>query len=133
MAELRERVGVNTQRRALTEALNRIRERGQQLFTDPLAVEYYEFDTEIWIPGEHPFFYIAEVRTKYRLFGIIRRKQYRHLFAIYPEFYGGAYGKKESNCTVFDRSLLEIVREEVQKYADAFRATAINLTQDFAH
>ena len=130
MAEFRESVGENTQQRALMDALNRIRERGQSQFTNPLTVEHYELDPEVWIPGNHPFFYIAEVRKTYWL-GIILRKQYRNLFAINPGFYGGAYGKKEINCAVFDHSLLDIVKEEVQKYADIFQATAVNLTQDF--
>lgn len=131
MAEFKEIVGENTHQRALMDALNRIRERGQSQFTNPLTVEYYEPDPGMWIPGYHPFFYIAEVQTKYWL-GIIPRRQYRNLFAINPGFYGGAYGKKEINCAVFDLSLLDIAKEEIKKYADAFQATTINLTQDFA-
>lgn len=85
----------------------------------------------MWFLGQHPYFYIAEVRTQYWL-GIIPRRQYRNLFAVNTGFFGGAYGKKEINCTVFDRFLLDIAKEEIQKYSDAFGATAINLTQDFA-
>ncbi len=136
MAEFKESVGENT---ALMDALNRIRERGQaQLtkrgqaqFTNPLEVKYYEPDPEMLLLGHYSFFYIAEVRKTYWL-GIIPRKQYRTLFTINPGFFGGAYGKKIINCGVFDRSLLDIVKEEVQKYADAFQATAVKLTKDFA-
>lgn len=130
MVELKECVGENTQRRALINTLNQIRERSQPQFTNPLTVVYYEPDPYEWVPGHHSFFYIAEVSTKY-LFGIFPQRQRRKLFAINPGFYGGAYGKKEINCAVFDRSLLDIVKGEINKYADIFQATSINLTQDF--
>jgi len=131
MTEFKENVAENTQQRALMDALNRIRERGQSQFTNPLKVEHYEPNFVIWTLDDQPLFYIVEVRTKYWL-GIIPRRQYRMLFAINPGFYGSAYGKKEINCAVFDRSLLDIVKKEVQKYADAFQATAVNLTHGFA-
>lgn len=131
-AEFRESVGENTERRALMNALNRIRERAQSQFTNPLTVEYYERDLNmVWTPGHQPFFYIAEVRTTYLLGIIPCHRQYRNLFGINPGFYGGEYGKKEIHCTVFDRSILDIAKDEIQKYADAFQATAVNLTQDF--
>jgi hypothetical protein len=126
-----QKVRVKTPSEGLIDALSRIRERGQSQFTNPLTVKHYEPDLEMCIPGDLPFFYIAEVRTEYWL-GIIPRRQYRNLFAIYLGFYDGAYGKKEINCVVFDRSLLDIAKEEIQKYADAFQASAVNLTQDFA-
>lgn len=130
MAELREKVDENPQRRALMDTLDRIRGRAQSQFANPLTIEHYQPDPREWFPGHHPFFFIAEVRTKYWL-GIIPRKQRWNLFAIYPGFAGSAYGLREIDCAVYNRSLLEIVREEVQKYADAFQATTINLKQDF--
>lgn len=134
MTELKENVVENTQRQALTKALNRIRKRGRPHFTNPLKVVHYESD-EMWcISGDcqHPVFHIVEVHeTKACWIGIIPSKQYRTLFTIYSGFYGD-HNKKEINCSVFDRSLLDIVKEEIQKYADAFQATAVNLIQDFA-
>ncbi len=131
MAKLRESVGENTEMGALIDALNRICDRSQPQFTNPLTVKRYDPSLEMRNCGHHTFLYVAEVRTKYRL-GIFPCKWYRKLFAINPGFYGGLYGNREIICAAFDRSILEIVKEEVQKYADAFQATAVNLTLDFA-
>lgn len=114
---------------ALEKTLRQICERTQQYFANPLIVDFC--DASEYPSGFHSYYYIAEVRTKYWL-GIIPRDRSRVLFYIYPGFYGGAYGVKEIRCGLFDRSLLEAVREEVQKYADAFKATAVDLEKDFA-
>ena len=121
-------VDEDTPRQALMHVLDTIRDLAQPHFTNPLEIGCHEPDTG---PGNYGYFYIAEIR-KSRWLGIFPHKQYRNLFVIHPGFYGHEWLQKEVNCCVFDHSLLDIVSKEIQKYADAFQATAVNLTQDFA-
>ena len=131
MTKFKESVSEDTQRQTLMDVLNRIKERGQERFKNPLKVQCYEPD-EILIPGDHSVFYIVEVRkADTRWLDIIPREQYRTLFVIDSSFIDAGCNKKEVNCSVFDRSLLDIVKEEVQKYADAFQVTAVNLAQNY--
>lgn len=117
---------------ALMDALKRVCERGQLRFTNLLSIEHYDPSPSDLIPGINPFFYIAEIRDTYWLGFIHRERYYRKLFAIFPGLSGGAYGKKEVICSIFNPSLLEIVKEEIQKYADIIQASAVILNQKFS-
>lgn len=132
MVEFNKIISFDARQRALVDALNRIRERGQTQFRNPLEVRHCEplGDGE-WLPGYSPLFYVTEVQRKTCLFGIIPYRQYRHLFLIKLWFDRGVNGERIIDCTIFDHSLLDIVKEEVRKYADAFQVTIVNLTQDF--
>lgn len=131
MAKFNVIVSEEPRERALQETLHRIIERAQPHFARPLEIGHYEPDNDFYIPFDHPYFYIAEPFTT-RWLGIFPRKSHRILFYIYPALYGSALGRREINCGVFDRSVLNIIKEEVQRYADAFRATDVNLKQEFA-
>ncbi len=129
MAELKESVGENTQQQALKNTLDKILKRAQLKFTNPLKVIYYEPDETWWISGDRrSLFYIVEVCKAKNCW----REQYRTLLTICSGFYDDGCDEKEINCDVFDRSILGIVKEEIEKYADAFQATAVNISQDFA-
>ncbi len=128
MTEFRETTGEKTQNRALFEALTHIKNRGQQYFSNPLEVKYCD---PYYGPGSlHPFYYLAEIKME-RWLGLIPRKKQCMIFGIFPGFCGEAFGRKEINCDVFNRSVLDIIKDEIKKYADTFQATAVNITCDF--
>ncbi|MDE1924894.1 MAG: hypothetical protein KGH79_01790 [Patescibacteria group bacterium] len=115
-------------RQALWDMLNRIRERVQPYFVNRLEVGYEEasFEYEAFLL-RHSSYYLAE--KKYWL-GIIPRKPPRKILTIHDDFFIGA-GKKQVNCTVFERSVCGIVKEEVRKYADTCNATSLHIKHDF--
>ena len=115
---------------ALTGALDRICEQVQPKFENALEVRYFEPDPDDWYSSPHPFFCIVE-RIKVKWLGVFSRTKLRTLVLIHIGFYGGAFDKKEVNGTVYDRSVLAIVKKEIQKYADTHQATASNLNQKF--
>jgi len=54
------------------------------------------------------------------------------LIYIDPWLYGES-DKTEIRCNVYKHSLLDIVKEEIQKYADAFQAIAVvSIASDLA-
>src|SRR6185295_11215999 len=130
-----EDVSDEVSRLELIDTLERICECGQSSFANPLIIQYFKPEHEPFrMPGDHPFFYIAEsgTVTKYWFWFIPRRIPWvRNVFAIHPGFYGAVRGKKEIRCGVFDRRLLDIVEKEIAGYARTFHATAIDLTKDF--
>lgn len=130
MAKVIETVGEGTEHQILAETLASMRTRFQKHFSSPLEVGWCDPIECFPAGGVHPYWYIVERRRK-RWLGIIPLNVRRLLFAIHPDFYGGAYGKKEVRCTVFDRSILEIVHDELKKYTDTTHATAVELTTEF--
>jgi hypothetical protein len=132
MVVFREGVDKQMERGALMDTLNQIRDRSQSQFSNPLIVGYYEPEPEMRLAGHVPHFYVAEECTMYWLH-IIPCRQYHILFAVNRGFYGAAYGKKEVSCMVRSRSLLEIVKDELRKYAESAGVTKVNLTQDFSY
>jgi len=117
-------IGASTLRQALLETLERIRERGQSQFKNHLKVKHGGGFFSIVLP----YFYIAEVQKTYWL-GIIPRKQLRRVFSIHDDF---SDGQKTIRCAVFDRSLIDIVKEELEKYTDVFQMTHVEIHKEFA-
>jgi hypothetical protein len=130
MAEFRENVDENIRLRALTDIVNRICERAQPQFANPIKVELSTDPETGGFVRDPMFLLVVEVETKPWL-GIISRRRRQNLFLIDSGFWGSAKGMREVRCSVYCSSLLEIVKEEVQKYADDFHAT-VNLEQEFA-
>ncbi len=116
----------------LMTVLKRICERSQPLFANPLKVKYHGSNPNKLFPGCHAALYIVEARKKYWL-GIFPRKKTalcRYLFSINPGFCD-LRGKKEINCAVFDHFILDIVRDEIRKYANDFQIKTVNLMHGF--
>jgi uncharacterized protein YqcC (DUF446 family) len=84
-----------------------------------------------------PFFYIATVapRNDHWLSWIYMRlcepwlldqdKQLM-IFSIHPGFYGEPWGRKEINCQILVPNINNIVKEELEWYADQVDATQVN-------
>jgi len=119
----------DTQNRKLIEVLDRICERAQPLFKNPIKVAYDE--PRDWV-NYRPFFYVAEVEKNY-LFGIIPHEHRRKLFVVYEGFVDERFGnRRQISSQIFDPLLLEIAREELKKYADFFQISLVKLEKYFA-
>jgi len=132
MVEFRESVSENTQNKALFESVNRIKECSQSYFDNSLEIQYNSVcGGGACIESPRIYYYdLVEVTTELKRGRLFTResKKYQRLFGIYEGFYSG----REIFCEVYDRSILGIVKKEIQKYAGVFYATAVNLKQDFA-
>lgn len=123
-----EKIKTNMESKDLTlkDILNQIIERGQPLFKNPLKIEY-----DSWTPHMvYRLISIYEVTNAY-WFRIIPYKRHRRIFTIHINVYD--YLNKSINCTIFDPSLLSIVKEEIEKFAVIVKAEKINITRDFSN
>jgi hypothetical protein len=127
MTGLRKSTDLNMQQQVLRDTLERIREHGQSQFSNPLKVQHCEPDPQDMMS---PFYFIAEICKTYWL-GIIPRKKSQILLAIRQEHYVDGSGRKVVHCTVYHKTLLDIVEEQVQKYANEFQIDTVHLTQNF--
>ena len=92
-----------------------------------------------WTPGDGSYFFIAEVHyTESKSFwsgftGIFggRKKSRDMLFNIDDRCFFENDSDREVLCEVFNPLIVNIVKEEVQKYADAIKATRVRIVEQF--
>lgn len=97
--------------RLLQNALKRIRNRAEPLFSDPLAIRFHEGDPDLMI--DRSFHYIAIVYS-YRWLWVIPRKKYTQIFAVSEVSYAGSCPKVKC---LADRSVENIAEEEMRNFS----------------
>ncbi len=97
--------------------LRDIKNRIQASFHNPLAVTTHSTEGEI-------YYLIVEVREK-KVLGIIPWKERRILFEVGPSCVN-------ISCTLYDAQLLDIVKEEMRKYAKLSKATKVTIETDYS-
>jgi hypothetical protein len=126
-------VGDVIDEKELKETLEKIKDRLQPRYTNPLKVRYHEPDYELgvgMIPGYFPYYYLVEVSRNYFLW-ILPRKEFRMLVAVSTMFFKRDQGLKEITAGVFDQNILDVVTQELEQYKLATHATGITIQHEY--
>jgi len=136
--------------RILGKFLARLQKRLQPLYDLPLqrfycgnhSMDFCTATRSNWNPDAQlylndPFFYIATVAPRndhwlswmyMRLFEpwLLDQDKQLMIFSIHLGFYGETWGRKEINCQILVPGITDIVKEELEWYANQVEATSVN-------
>jgi len=137
MVETTEIVTEEAQNQAFLNVLKSIRDQSQKHFEFPLHVEWvdYGYDTQSSLPSRKPYFLIVEIRMEKWLVIFSKKKRRRVLF-VSDRFHNSSLSTPGDtgiiSCTVYFSSILEIVKKEIQNYADFYKVARLEITKNFS-
>lgn len=74
--------------------------------------------------GPPPFLYVRELRKRWWL-GIIPRTDRKALFTVWVE---PTYAGRDVKCILFDKSILDIVKDEINRWVDTYGVKSVKIT-----
>lgn len=109
---------------AFAKLLEKIKGHCEMYFNNPLAIRYHKpfepIDEGLNPPGlfsQIPYYELTEVK-KQRLLGLIPFQKHRRILSIAETFSNG----KLVSCRVYDRKILEVVREDIKNFIKSINA-----------